>query len=133
LSTSSKASISEFVEIVWNAGQTERVYDLVAADYVGHGPAGVEPIVGPEGLRRFVMRCREALADLHVQINDQLAEEDRVAVRWIAAGSGGGPGATALRTDGHVQYRGISIVRLLAGKQVESHTEFHLVPADAKT
>ena len=48
-----------------------------------------------------------------MKIVDQVAEEDRVATRWQATSTG--------RT---CCCAGISIVRLLAGKQVDSHTVY---------
>jgi predicted ester cyclase len=60
-----------------------------------------------------VSRGRRAHPDLYIKIDDQIAEEDRVATRWRAT------------TEAPVAcYAGISIVRLLAGKQVDSHTEY---------
>jgi predicted ester cyclase len=56
---------------------------------------------------------RRAHPDLYIKIDDQIAEDDRVATRWRATS-----------TDRTQCYAGISIVRLLAGKQVDSHTEF---------
>ena len=58
------------------------------------------------------------MPDLHVRILDQVAEDDRVATRWQATSGPRAPGAPVRCC------AGISIVRLLAGKQVDSHTEY---------
>jgi hypothetical protein len=71
-------------------------------------------------VRRLVSHGRSAHPNLYVKIDDQIAEEDRVATRWRATT------APAGRTP---CYEGISIIRLLAGKQVESHTEYTSVEA----
>ena len=65
-------------------------------------------------MRRVVSCGRHAHPDLYVKIEDQIAEDDRVATRWRA---------TAVSGESR-SYVGISIVRLLAGKQVDSHTEY---------
>jgi hypothetical protein len=106
-----KRKVRLFVEAVWNEGRLELIEELVAADYVGHVPDIERGILGPEGVRRLVSSSRRAHPDLYVKIEDQVAEDDRVATRWRATG-------------GTPCYGGISIVRLLAGKQVDSHTEF---------
>jgi tripartite-type tricarboxylate transporter receptor subunit TctC len=72
---------------------------------------------------------RRAHPGLHVHIEDQVAEDDRVVTRWLATTMGpGGEPAGSLR---YVPFcAGISIIRLLAGKQVDSRTECtHLTPS----
>ena len=80
-------------------------------------------MTGPAGVRQLVSRHRHAHPGLHVKIEDQIAEEDRVATRWhatVPAPQAQDPLAPAGRT---AYYAGITITRLLAGKQVDSHTE----------
>jgi predicted ester cyclase len=111
-----KQKVRLFVEAVWNEGRLELIDELVGDDYVGRVQNGGERVLGPEGVRRFVSSRRSAHPDLHVKIEDQVAEDDRVATRWLVT-----TGVAA----GHVQgCAGISIIRLLAGKQVDSHTEY---------
>jgi predicted ester cyclase len=105
-----KRKVRLFVEAVWNEGRLELIDELVAADYIGRFPPIDGAVHGPEGVRRLVSRGRRAYPDLYVKIEDQIAEEDRVATRWRA---------TATEC-----YAGISIIRLLAGKQVDSHTRY---------
>jgi predicted SnoaL-like aldol condensation-catalyzing enzyme len=110
-----KRKVVLFVEAVWNEGRLELIDELVAADYLGRVPCVDREVHGPEGVRRLVACGRRSHPDLYVKIDDQIAEEDRVATRWRAmtASNGGAP-----------RYAGISVVRLLAGKQVESYTEY---------
>jgi ketosteroid isomerase-like protein len=112
-----KASLVRFVEIVCNRGALELVNDLVAADYIGQWPADPAPVLGPTGVRRRLAECRRALPDLYVKVDALIAEEDRVAIVWRATG---GRADTDAGTT--VQYEGLSVVRLLAGKLVESRT-----------
>jgi predicted ester cyclase len=110
-----KRKVLLFVEAVWNEGRLELIDELVAADYLGRVPRIERGVHGPEGVRRLVAHGRRAHPDLYVKVDDQIAEDDRVATRWraVTAPTGGTPCCA-----------GISIVRLLAGKQVESHTEY---------
>jgi predicted ester cyclase len=109
-----KRKVRLFVEAVWNEGRLELIDELVAADYLGRVPRIERDVHGPEGVRRLVANGRSAHPNLYVKIDDQIAEDDRVATRW-----------RAMTTP---CYAGISIVRLLAGVQVESHTEYTDVP-----
>jgi SnoaL-like polyketide cyclase len=116
-----KRKVRLFVEAVWNEGRLELIDELVAADYIGRVPEIGVAVHGPEGVRRLVSRGRRAYPDLYVKIEDQIAEDDRVATRWRATARA--PAAWATTGDPPC-YVGISIVRLLAGKQVDSHTEY---------
>jgi predicted ester cyclase len=109
-----KRKVRLFVEAVWNEGRLELIDDLVAADYIGRFPLIDGAVHGPDGVRRLVSRGRRAYPDLYVKIEDQIAEDDRVATRWRATAASGDSKC----------YAGISIIRLLAGKQVDSHTEY---------
>jgi hypothetical protein len=102
-----KLKVRLFVGAVINEGRLELIDELVTADYVGRLPCIRREVIGPAGVRRLVSSRRSRYPDRYVWIDDQIAEDDRVAVRW------GTPG-----------YPGISMVRFLAGKQVESHTEY---------
>jgi hypothetical protein len=106
-----KRKVRLFVEAVWNEGRLELIDELVADNYFGRVPGIETGVHGPEGVHRLVSRGRRAHPDLYIKIDDQIAEDDRVATRWRAA-------------DRTQCYAGISIVRLLAGKQVDSHTEY---------
>jgi predicted SnoaL-like aldol condensation-catalyzing enzyme len=104
-----KAAIRRFIDGVWNGGELDLVDELVCADYVGHHGRRSDQTRGREGLRRRVSEVRSAYPDLEVRIDDELAEEDRVVTRWTA---------TASRREWH----GVSVFRMLAGRQVESWT-----------
>lgn len=110
-----KRKVRLFVEAVVNEGRLELVDELVAADYVGRVPRIETGIHGPEGVRGLVACGRRTHPDLYVKIEDLIAEDDRVAARWRA---------TVAPAGRAVCYAGISVIRLLAGRQVESHTGY---------
>ena len=119
-----KRKVRLFVEAVWNEGRLDLIEELVADDYVGRMPCVEGRVFGPQAVRRLVSSSRRAHPDLHVKIEDQIAEEDRVVTRWHAT--------TRAATAGRTRcYAGISIIRLLAGKQVDSHTECMTLALDA--
>ena len=105
-----KQKVRLFIEEVWNEGRLELIDELVADNYIGRVPGIERDVHGPQGVHWLVSLGRRAHPDLYIKIDDQIAEDDRVATRWrVTTGAG---------------YAGISIVRLLAGKQVDSHTEY---------
>jgi predicted ester cyclase len=117
-----KLRVRLFIEAVLNEGRLELIDELIAADFIGHIPCAEPPVTGPAGVRQLVSSRRRAHPGLYVKIEDQIAEDDRVATRWratIPAREAQAPLAPAGRA---ACYAGISVTRLLAGKQVDSHT-----------
>jgi predicted SnoaL-like aldol condensation-catalyzing enzyme len=119
VSERNKRKVQLFVETVWNEGRLELIDELVAADYLGHMSCLQDPVVGPEGVRRLVSSRRHAHPDLYIKVEDQVAEGDLVVMRWRASARTPVPREAA----GPAQcWSGISVIRLLAGKQVDAHT-----------
>jgi hypothetical protein len=124
-----KEKVRLFVEAVLNEGRLELIEELVAVDFVGHLKGAPSPVVGRAAARRLVSGGLRAYPDLHVKIDDQIAEDDRVVVRWRATAApvvpvGQPPAPVAC-------VAGVSIVRFLAGKQVDARTEWAIITADA--
>jgi predicted SnoaL-like aldol condensation-catalyzing enzyme len=85
----------------------------LAANFVDHGadvPPGMLP--GPAGAIQYVSGALKKFPDLHVQIEDMIAEDDKVVVRnhWTA---------TDAQSGEEVQFRGIVIWRIAKRKIVE--------------
>lgn len=123
-----KQKVRLFVEAVLNEGRLELIEELVAADFVGHLTGVPSPVVGRAEVRRLVSSGCRAYPDLYIKIDDQIAEDDRVVVRWRATAV---PVVTPGQPPRVARVEGVSIVRLLAGKQVDSHTEWRTIAADA--
>ncbi len=80
-----KALVRRFVEEVYNRGNLDAADELLAPDYVDHtAPSG--KYAGREGLKRGVAKQRAFSSNLHINIEAQLAEGDKV-VTWVI-GSG---------------------------------------------
>jgi predicted SnoaL-like aldol condensation-catalyzing enzyme len=82
-----------------------------AADFVDHGedvPPGMPP--GPAGAIEYVGAALKRFQDLHVRIDDMVAEDDKVVVRnhWTA---------TDPQTSQRLEFRGIVIWRI-ANRQI---------------
>src|SRR5215475_5302628 len=77
-----------------------------AGNFVDHGadvPPGTPP--GPEGAIEYVGQAQKRFPDIHVEIEDLIAEGDKVVVRNHWTG-------TDVRSGQRVQFRGIVIWRL---------------------
>jgi predicted SnoaL-like aldol condensation-catalyzing enzyme len=84
-----------------------------APDFVDHGadvPPGTPP--GPAGAKQYVRGAHQRFPDIHVQIDDMIAEDDRVVVRNHWTG-------TDANTKQRIEFRGIVIWRIADRKIVE--------------
>jgi predicted ester cyclase len=114
-----KGKVQLFIQAVWNEGRLELIDDLVADDHLGHVWWFPEPVTGPQGVRQLVSSQRRAYPDLYIKIEDQIAEDDLVVTRWRATATARG----ASGSNGRLRsWSGISVIRMLAGKQVDAHT-----------
>jgi len=84
ISEFNKLRVQLFIEAVLNEGRLDLIDELIAADFVGHIPCAEPEVTGPAGVRQLVSGHRHAHPGLHIKIEDQIAEEDRVVTRWHA-------------------------------------------------
>ena len=85
-----KALARLLIEEVFNAGKLDVADELLAPDYMCHMPLFGDPDV--EGFKSHVGGSRRIFPDLHIQIEDPIAEGNRVAMRWTSTGHHiGGP------------------------------------------
>ena len=63
---------------------------------------------------------RSAFPDVHVEIEDQIAEADRVATRWRATGTHEGELMGISRTGNRVTVMGMTIDRIAEGQIAET-------------
>jgi steroid delta-isomerase-like uncharacterized protein len=117
-----QGSGGRFIEEVWNEGKPGTIDEFVHPDFVDHDPAGLEQTRGPKGVRRFVEAYRAAFPDVHMTVEDQIAEGDRVATRWTAHATHRGELMGVHPSGNRVEIAAISIDRISGGKFVESWT-----------
>ena len=104
---------------MFNKGNLDVADEHIAPDYENHDPAMPADIHGPEGFKDYVSMYRSAFPDLHIEIEDQIAEGDKVATRWTGTGTHEGELAGIAPTHNHVTLPGMEIVRISEGKLVE--------------
>jgi steroid delta-isomerase-like uncharacterized protein len=121
-----KAIVRRWFEEVWNKGNLDAVDELVAATVVSEIP-GEPEVRGPEAWRQQVSSTRAAFPDLAFTIEDQIAEEDKVATRWTLRGTHQGEFMGVPATGKQVTVTGISITRYANGKNVGSWNEMDLL------
>src|SRR5947199_2373542 len=117
-----KGLIRRFYEEI-DKGNLEAMDELVAEGYINHSPPpfpGLAP--GREGLKQAFRIFWEATPGRH-QIEDQIAEGDRVVTRLTAYGNHEGDLPGAPRTGNELKMTATVIHRIESGKLVEKWSD----------
>src|SRR5215475_8328721 len=123
--TDNKLLANRVWEEVWHRGDLDRVDELFAPDFVRHDPG--RELHGPEENRQFIKSYRTAFPDLHFTVEDQIAEGDKVCVRYRFQGTHLGAFLGMPPTKKRITYSGIIIYRMLNGRIAEQWTEADVV------
>src|ERR687898_3474864 len=114
-----KVVVRRLIEEVYNRGNLDIADELLAPDYVDHTwPPG--KYAGREGLKRSVAKQRAASSDLHINIEEQIAEGDKVVSWVISSGTHDRERFLGLAPTGErMTMKHIFISRVVEGKIVE--------------
>lgn len=114
-----KAVYRRFIQVAFNEGRLDKLSELLAPDYTFRdAPPGTPP--GHEAIKQVVTMFRAAFPDLHITIEDQLAEGDKVCSRAITRGTHRGAIFGIPPTGKTILMRGITVVRIDDGRVAES-------------
>jgi steroid delta-isomerase-like uncharacterized protein len=116
-----KQVVRRLYEEFTNQRKLDLAAELCAPDFIDHG-APVERS-GVEGLKDSVRLFMVAFPDFQFQIEDLLAEGDRVHVRGTISGTHQGPYSGMPATGKHAQWSAMDDFRFENGKIVERWTE----------
>lgn len=114
-----KAIMRRMTEEVWNKKNLALANELVDARFVQHATGGPD-LKGPEGFKQFVTMQATAFPDLHITIEDTIAEGDKVVNRVTFRGTNTGNFVDIAPTGKKVEIAGIVITQFAGGKIVES-------------
>ena len=113
-----KESYRRYVETVWHARDVEGAGAYIAEDIVDHAaPPGQGP--GLAGLMETFRHFLAAFPDARIDIEDLVAEGDKVAARIVLRGTHRGPFFGIPATGRPVVVPGIHLMRYADGKMIE--------------
>ncbi len=115
-----KAIFRRIVEEGFNKGNLAIVDELVATDHVNH----TDNVRGPEEYKQFITVYRTAFPDLHMTVEDQIAEGDKVVNRWTSRGTHKGDLMGIPPTGKQTTVTGMYVARIIGGKIVEEWGNF---------
>jgi steroid delta-isomerase-like uncharacterized protein len=115
-----KEIVRRLFEEPWT-GDFSSIDELVASDYVGYDPAEPEAIKGPAGVKANFEKYKAGFSNARITVEEQIAEGDTVATRWVGRGTHDGEIAGIAPTGKEVTVTGFTFSRLENGKVVEEH------------
>ena len=114
-----KAIVQRAYEEVWNQGNLDAADEFVAPEIIRHDPGTPDVTGGLEAHKQLVASIHAAFPDLHLTVEDMLAEGDKVAVRFTIRGTQKGEFAGIPPTNKQVEITGLEIAHIVDGKCIE--------------
>ena len=122
MSAENKAMVRRWFEEVWNKGRVAAIDELLAPNGLVHGLGG--DMQGPAAFKPFHAAYRDAFPDVKIELEDLIAEGDKVAFRWSATATHRGNGLNFAATNRPVRFSGMGVIRVENGKLVEGWNIF---------
>lgn len=120
MSEANKAIVRRWFEEVWNQGREETIDELFAIGGIGYGLGDTDvPTRGPAEFKLFANNLRGAIPDIHMTIEDIMAEGDRLTVRITVEGTHKGNQLGVAATGRRIRIAGVVIIRIEHAQIVE--------------
>ncbi len=112
-----KDIVMYYMHEVWLEHNLAVIEEVFAEHATIHSPFNV--LYGSLTMRQAVEKWLNAFPDLHMIIDDYIAEDNKVVCRWHACGTHMGSFFETNATHTEVAYSGVSTYKIEAGKVVE--------------
>jgi steroid delta-isomerase-like uncharacterized protein len=119
MSEQNKAVIRRLADEVWNRRAFDTADELFSPEAIIYESGVALPGAGPAAVKELIGAICAAYPDIRISIDDMIAAEDKVVVRWSSIGTHQGAMQGIAPTNRKVAANGIAIYRFAAGKVVE--------------
>jgi predicted ester cyclase len=116
--TDNKEIVRRLHERLWGHADLGVLDEVVAPGAVTHWADSEATTI--DAIRGDVERYVTAFTDVHTTIDDLLAEDDRVVLRWTTTGTHTGPYGRVAPTGRVITMTGVDTYRLAEGRIVEA-------------
>jgi predicted SnoaL-like aldol condensation-catalyzing enzyme len=103
-----------FHDEIFEQGNLDVADEILTPDFVSYSPPQTTFQVGPEAVKQTATEVRAYFHDLELSDDDEIAEGDRVVIRWTLTGT-----VDTVSGSVPVIYTGIDIFRIEDGKLAE--------------
>ena len=116
-----KALVYKWLE-AWQDNNLTLVDELFTQDYAVNGT-----VIGLEGVKQAVQFLHAVFSDISAELNELVAEDDKVAVRWTVRGRQVGNFMGIAPTGKFVELQGINIYHVRDGRLSANHERTNVV------
>ena len=126
MSEENKELLRRWFEEVWNKGRADAIVEMFDENGIAHGLSDdpTKPIKGPTDFTPFHTTFRAAFPNMIINVDDMVAEGDKVAARCSVRGKHEGDFMGRAATQSPVEFTGMTILRIDNGKIVEAWNNF---------
>lgn len=118
IAAANKELVRRFYKEVYVDWNMALVDEVVSPRFTSHDwPEG--GATGPEAFRDYYSGLRSVVPDAHYEVDDLIAEGDRVVVRWRLLGTHQGEFQGIAPTGRAITLKGVAIYRVNGGKLME--------------
>ena len=118
IATANKQLVRRFYQEVYGDWNMTMVPEVVSPRFTSHDWPEGSP-TGPQGFELFYSAIRTALPDARYEVDDLIAEGDKVVVRWRLLGTHQGDFRGIAPSGQKIELKGIAIYRVDNGKLME--------------
>ena len=111
----------------WGKGDFVAYKEMLAPDFVFYFPSNSPKPMSLEELIEFAKMYRKAIADISWSMEELIATEDKIIIRFIERGTHEGEFMGIPATGNKYETSGILISRIVNGKVVEQREEFDMM------
>jgi len=117
---SNRNLIERYYYELWNPWRFDLAGKFVAVDVKFHGSVGVT-VEGVDAFRDYMRLIQAAFPDFHNQVEEMVAEGDRVAARLTYRGTHRGAIFGVQPTGNAIEYEGLALFRIRDGLVAEGY------------
>ncbi|MBN2332425.1 MAG: ester cyclase [Deltaproteobacteria bacterium] len=110
-----KAIARRFIQ-VWGSGELDLIDELAAPALTVHYPILPHVIRGGKTFKKLLHGFRSSFPDATLHVEEEIAEDDKVVIRWRFSGTHQGDFLNIPATGKKVQWTGITIYHIVDGK-----------------
>jgi steroid delta-isomerase-like uncharacterized protein len=124
MSEHNKAIVRRLFAELWNNGNLSVADEIFAPTYTHNDPSTPDFGKGPDSEKRRASLYRNAFPDIHLTIEDVIAEGETVMTRWSCRGTHKGDLNGIAPTGKHITLSGVTIARVSNGKLMEGYVNW---------
>ena len=112
-------TIANLATEMWNTGDLSRFDEVYATNFINHDPS-LPDVMDYESFKAHIAAMHKGMPDHKVVVQDEIAENDKIASRWVTTATHTGPLGGISPTGKKLTYTGLTIYRFEQGKIVEA-------------